>query len=86
MAIDVPLAAIKVKARLRGAGGPIFGFGCFGRMFAFRLFMEQRLARSRCFESFLFLSTFFIQVLLLSYKLQNGLSITIMVSFTETCV
>ncbi len=40
----------------------------------FVLFMEQRLARSRCFWCFLFLSTLFVQVLSLSYKLPNLLS------------
>ena len=37
-------------------------------------------------RSFLFLSTFFIQVLLLSYKLRFVMSITIMAKIQETCV
>jgi hypothetical protein len=48
-------------------------------MFRF-LIMEQRLARSRCFYAFLFLSTFFVQVLSLSYKLPKTLSIPIMLN------
>jgi len=53
----------------------LFSRGFFVKIFVFVIFyntvfvMEQRLARSRCFLVFLFLSTFFIQALSLSYKL-----------------
>jgi hypothetical protein len=48
--------------------------------------MEQRLARSRCFEVFLFLSTLFIQVLVTSYKYPKNVSIRFLCFFQQTCV
>lgn len=75
MALGLCRVAKKVKARLRVAG-PIldlifsFEFGVLVVSFLWNNGLREAVVK----ESFLFLSTFFIQVLLLSYKLLFELS------------
>jgi vacuolar-type H+-ATPase subunit I/STV1 len=78
MAYVIRLAATKVKARLRVAGLILIcislGFWRLNLEFMISFLWNNGLREAVVEKSFLFLSTFFIQVLLLSYKLQKNLS------------
>ncbi len=82
------MGCLKCKDPLASSGSYlILGFISLGLEFlGFVFSWNNGLREAVVSRSFLFLSTFFIQVLHVSYKLDFILSITIMAIFKETCV